>query len=94
MREKSVHEASRMAMQFQSVDEAASDKQVALRHLLDAWDDALSEGIEPETLANAALFAALTDLVATYGEDAVAQMTDGLSRRIRHAEFTLRRSTQ
>lgn len=40
-------------------------------------------------LANAALFAALTDLIDVYGEDAVAMMTNGLSRRILHGEFTL-----
>jgi hypothetical protein len=43
-------------------------------------------------LANAALFAALTDLIDAYGEDAVAKMTNGLSRRIRHGEFTLKRT--
>jgi hypothetical protein len=45
-------------------------------------------------LANAALFAALADLVAAYGEDAVAKMTGGLSRRIQHGEFTLNRTPQ
>ena len=43
-------------------------------------------------LANAALFAALTDLIDAYGEDAVAKMTNGLSRRIRYGEFTLKRT--
>ena len=64
-------------------------KQAALRYILDAWEEALHDGIEPEMLANAALFAALADLVASYGEDAVAKMTGGLSRRIQHGEFTL-----
>ncbi|HEU0017604.1 MAG TPA: hypothetical protein VFQ31_04495 [Methyloceanibacter sp.] len=54
----------------------------------------MHDGIEPEMLANAALFAALADLVAAYGEDAVAKMTGGLSRRIQHGEFTLTRNTQ
>ena len=45
-------------------------------------------------LANAALFAALADLIDVYGEDAVAKMTSGLSRRINHGEFTLRRTAQ
>lgn len=77
--------------------ETAEDKaqgQEALRYILDAWEEALHDGIEPEMLANAALFAALADLVATYGEDAVAKMTGGLSRRIQHGEFTLKRNTQ
>jgi hypothetical protein len=70
------------------------DRQAALRYILDAWEEALHDGIEPETLANAALFAALADLIAVYGEDAVAKMTTGLSRRIHHGEFTLKRTSQ
>lgn len=69
-------------------------KQAALRYILDAWEEALHDGIEPEMLANAALFAALADLIAHYGEDAVAKMTGGLSRRIHHGEFTLKRTAQ
>ena len=69
-------------------------KQAALRYILDAWEEALHNGIEPEMLANAALFAALADLIGAYGEDAVAKMANGLSRRIHHGEFTLRRTPQ
>ncbi|GBF27885.1 hypothetical protein MnTg02_02944 [bacterium MnTg02] len=69
-------------------------KQAALRYILDAWEEALHDGIEPEMLANAALFAALSDLVSAFGEDAVARVTEGLSKRIHHGEFTLNRTTQ
>ena len=69
-------------------------KQAALRYILDAWEEALHDGIEPEMLANAAMFAALADLIGVYGEDAVAKMTTGLSRRIHHGEFTLKRTSQ
>jgi len=82
---------------IQRVRETADDKarsQEALRYILDAWEEALHDGIEPEMLANAALFAALADLVESYGEDAVAKMTGGLSRRIQHGEFTLTRNPQ
>lgn len=71
-----------------------AQKQAALRYILDAWEEALHDGIEPEMLANAALFAALADLIGVYGEDAVAKMTNGLCRRILHGEFTLRRTSQ
>ena len=71
-----------------------SQKHAALRYITDAWEEALFDGIEPEMLANASLFAALSDLVTTYGEDAVAKMADKLSRRIQHGEFTLNRTTQ
>ncbi len=69
-------------------------KQAALCYILDAWEEALHDGIEPECLANAALFAALADLIGVYGEDAVSKMTTGLSRRIQHGEFTLKRMPQ
>ena len=74
--------------------EGDAQKQAALRYILDAWEEALHDGIEPEMLANAALFAALADLIDVYGEDAVAKMTTGLTRRINHGEFTLRRTAQ
>ncbi len=69
-------------------------KQAALRYIMEAWDEAVYDGIEPELLANAAFFAAISDLVSHYGEDAVARMTDGLARRIHNGEFTLYRITQ
>jgi hypothetical protein len=74
--------------------ENEAQKQAALRYILDAWEEALHDGIEPEMLANAALYAALADLIDVYGEDAVAKMTTGLSRRIHHGEFTLKRTPQ
>ncbi|MEC9369116.1 MAG: hypothetical protein VX871_10555 [Pseudomonadota bacterium] len=76
----------------ESYDQAG--KRAALRYILDAWEEALHDGVEPEMLANAALFAALSDLITAYGEDAVAKMTDRLSRRIHHGEFTLNQTRQ
>ena len=68
-------------------------KEAALSYILDAWEEALLDGIEPEMLANAALFAALADLITVYGEDAVAKMAGNLSRRVTNGEFTLKRNT-
>ena len=70
-------------------DTGGGQRHAALRYILDAWEEALHDGIEPEMLANAALYAALADLIDAYGEDAVAKMTSGLSRRIHHGDFTL-----
>ena len=80
-------------MEFAEIKEQ-SQKQAALRYIIDAWDEALHDGIEPEMLANASLFATLSDLVSIYGEEGVAKMADQLSRRIQHGEFTLNRTTQ
>jgi hypothetical protein len=83
---------AKQPLKVSNVDDA--QKQAALRYILDAWEEALHDGIEPEMLANAALFAALADLIDVYGENAVAKMASGLSRRIHHGEFTLRRNPQ
>jgi hypothetical protein len=77
--------------------EPASDteqKQIALSYLLEAWSEARLEGVDGDCLAQASLFSALSELITTYGEDAVAKMTTGLSRRIHHGEFTLKRTSQ
>lgn len=84
----------RSARRTSRSSENEAQKQAALRYILDAWEEALHDGIEPEMLANAALFAALADLIGVYGENAVAKMTTGLTRRIHHGEFTLKRTSQ
>ncbi len=64
-------------------------KAIALTQILDAWDRALAEGVEPEMLASVALFAALTDMVELHGKEAVAAFCETLPARIRSGEFTL-----
>jgi hypothetical protein len=81
-------------MPHPSTNHDAEQRQVALRYILEAWEEALRDGVEPEMLANAALFSALSDLISTYGEDAVASMTANLSKRIENGEFTIRKMIQ
>ena len=72
----------------------ADEKQVALRYLLDAWQEAVYEGVDPDCLATAAIFAALSDMIATYGEEPVATMCERLPERVRAGEFTLPQTRQ
>lgn len=72
----------------------AEQKRVALAYLTQAWDDAVAEGVDSDILAHAALFAALSDLIATYGEAAVAELAASLETRILNREFTLSRTVQ
>lgn len=72
----------------------AEKKRVALTYLVEAWDEAVAEGVDSEILAHAALFAALSDLISTYGEEAVAGLAQRLPERIRAGEFTLDRQVQ
>jgi hypothetical protein len=69
-------------------------KQVALRYLLEAWEEAVYDGLDPDALATAAIFAALSDMIATYGEEPVAQMCARLPERVRHGEFTVSKTKQ
>ena len=72
----------------------AEKKRVALSFLSEAWDEATAAGVDSEILAHAALFAALADLISTYGEDAVAGLATRLPERIRAGDFTLDRNVQ
>jgi hypothetical protein len=64
-------------------------KQAALTYLSEAWAEARHEGVDGDCLAQASLFAALAELVSTYGEDAVAKFAEGLSMRVKNGEFSL-----
>ncbi len=85
---------------FNSTDEDGLDslaptetdqRRMALQNILDAWDEALSDGVSADILATTAIFAALSDMVEAYGEEAVAEMAGGLADRVRQGEFTLNR---
>ena len=69
-------------------------KQAALRFILEAWEEAIYDGLDPDAIATAAIFAALSDMIATYGEEPVAVMCERLPERIRSGEFTVGKTTQ
>jgi len=66
-----------------------AQKALALDLILDAWDKALTKGVEPEMLASVAIYAALADMVDNYGVEPVAEMCEELPARVRAGEFTL-----
>ena len=69
-------------------------KRAALNYLNEAWAEARHEGVDGDCLAQASLFAALAELVSTYGEDAVAKFAEGLPSRVRNGEFSVRLAKQ
>ncbi len=73
---------------------AQDEKQVALRYILEAWEEAVYDGIDPDCIATAAIFAALSDMIASYGEEPVAVMCERLPERIRSGEFTVMKTRQ
>ena len=66
----------------------------ALNFILEAWEEGTGSGIAPELMAYAAIYTALTDLVAAFGEESVVSLINGLGPRVEKGEFTLYRSRQ
>jgi predicted YcjX-like family ATPase len=71
------------------IGDVGDEKRAALQYILEAWEEAVYDGIDPDCVATAAIFAALSDMIATYGEEPVAKMTERLPERIRLGEFTV-----
>lgn len=74
--------------------QANEDKHVALRYILDAWEEAVYDGLDPDCIATAAIFAALSDMIASHGEEPVATMCVRLPERVRAGEFTVGKTRQ
>jgi hypothetical protein len=66
----------------------AEQRSTALAFVTEAYAEAILAGVESDSFAHAALFAALRELVATYGEEAVAGFAERLPGRLRAGEFS------
>jgi hypothetical protein len=77
------------AIQAQACVPEHEQKRIALGYLHEAWAEARLDGIDGDCLAQACLFAAFAEFVATYGEEAAAEFAEGLALRIRNGEFSL-----
>jgi hypothetical protein len=64
-------------------------KMAALSYLNEAWAEARLDGVDDDAMVQACLFAALAELVATYGERATADYAESLAKRIGNGEFTV-----
>ncbi len=79
-----------MAHDKTTADQLATDgRRAALAYLDEAWEEALLDGIAPDCVAHAALFAALKELVLSFGEEATARFVEKLPERIRTGGYTL-----
>ncbi len=81
-------------MHVHGVDEAHEQKRAALTYLHEAWAEARLDGIDGDCMAQACLFAAISEFVSTYGEDAAARFAEGLPKRIHNGEFSIDLSRQ
>jgi pyruvate-formate lyase-activating enzyme len=66
----------------------ADEKRAAMSYVSEAFAEAQLDGLDPDCLAQAALFAAFRELVITYGEDASAEYAESLAERIRAGGFS------
>lgn len=65
------------------------DRRAALCYVHEAFAEAIMAGIDTESFADAAIAAGLQELVACYGEEAVAHFAAELAERVRRGEFTI-----
>jgi hypothetical protein len=80
------------ATQLPTRDRAAEDaRQAALTYVGEAFALAAFDGIEAEALAEAALCAAMCELVALRGEDGAADVAVRLAERTAAGEFSVSR---
>jgi hypothetical protein len=70
------------------LQELSAIKQAALSYVTEAFAEAELDGLDGDCMAQAALFAAFMELVATYGEEAVAEYAQGLPDKIRSGGFS------
>ena len=68
---------------------ASEDRRAALGYVNEAFAEAILAGLDMESFADAAIAAGLQELVACYGEDAVAAFTTRLPERVKRGEFTI-----
>ncbi|WP_430911689.1 hypothetical protein [Methylobacterium sp. sgz302541] len=64
------------------------EKRAALSYVSEAFAEGCLDGLDGDCMAQAALFAAFQELVASYGEDATARYAESLPERIRGGAFT------
>lgn len=72
----------------------AEQRRMALGYLGEAWDEATVDGLDPDCLAQAAIFLAFQELVATYGEGPAADFAEALAERVRSGDYTVHRTQQ
>lgn len=73
---------------------AREKKLVAIEYQNEAWADGMSEGIEPEILAEAAFTTALTELMRSAGEDAALELIEKMREQIIAGGFLSERVLQ
>jgi hypothetical protein len=72
-----------------STRDREDDTRHALTLLSEAWEEARLDGIDTESLTQAALFLVFNELVETWGEGAALRLAEALPARIEGGEFSI-----
>jgi len=81
-----------IAMQISADEPSADDaREAAMNYVGEAFALAALEGVAPEALAEAALCAAMCELVAARGDDYAASVASRLAERAAAGEFSVSR---
>jgi len=67
---------------------------IAREHFLNAWDAAISEGIEPQIIARALVHGALSELASLKGDKEAAKMISDIRAMEASGEFLLDKTLQ
>lgn len=79
------------AIEFSLEELSAADaRRAALTYVSEAFAEAVLDGIDVDSFAEAAFCAAFRELVAIYGEDRAIKIAQTLPERIRSGEFSVR----
>jgi len=70
------------------------DSQNAIRLMVSAWEEGTDAGIAPETMAIAALYTGMSDLISAIGEDQVAVLLERFAGQVREGEFSFNATRQ
>lgn len=73
---------------------AREKKLVAIECHNEAWADGMSEGIEPEILAEAAFTTALTELIQESGDDCALELLEKMREQVITGAFVKNRTIQ
>lgn len=70
-------------------DDAADLRRIAVTYVDEAFATGRHEGLDSDSLAHAALFAAFRDLVSIYGEEATAVFAESLPAKIKSGAYSV-----
>jgi hypothetical protein len=78
---------------LQTIRNTYKDERIlAISHVEEAFNEGELNGISPDAMAQAAIFAALCEMVALYGEAETASFCETLASNVKNGHYSLEKS--